>query len=260
MGDDIGAGHFDCETHTIDIIVTGYPGKSVCHGSLGWSTIAAIRHGDRRALVDVGGFQQRGLLLAHFASQGYQPGDVTDVLLTHSHYDHAINWVMFPNARVVIGGDELDWSLGAPWGLTVVPELYVRELANSQQLARAQSGQEVFPGIRALAAPGHTPGSLVYVLDGGDRDIIFSGDACKNRAELVSRDTDMTYDAAISRASIDNIRALWQAKPGSVLVPGHDLPMVLDDGAPRYLGTREAAITAWFGDGMEETTRFALTA
>lgn len=36
----------------IDILVTGFPGKSVRHGSLGWSTVAPIRHGDRLALVD----------------------------------------------------------------------------------------------------------------------------------------------------------------------------------------------------------------
>ena len=27
----------------IDILVQGYPGKSVCHGGLGWSTVALIR-------------------------------------------------------------------------------------------------------------------------------------------------------------------------------------------------------------------------
>jgi len=25
--------------------------------------------------------------------------DVTDVLLTHSHYDHSINWTMSPDAK-----------------------------------------------------------------------------------------------------------------------------------------------------------------
>ena len=44
-----------------------------------------------------------------------------------------------------------------------------------------------------------------------------------------------------------------------MLVPGHDLPMVLDNGAPRYLGQREAAIQAWFGDDMNQTTLLSLT-
>ncbi len=259
MNDTADARHFDCDAHQIDIIVHGYPGKSVCHGSLGWSTIALIRHGDRKALVDVGSFGQRKLLLEYFQSQSMTPADITDVLLTHSHYDHSINWVLFPAARVVIGGHELKWSLEQPWGETVVPELYMKELATSATLATVAEGDEIFPNMIAHLAPGHTPGCLVFVLDAGARDIIFTGDACKNRAELVSRDTDMTYDSAVSRQSIDKIWQLWQRKPNSVLVPGHDLPMIIDgDGAPRYLGAREAAVTAWFGDDMNETTHISL--
>lgn len=259
MGDSNDAKHFDCGSHQIDIIVTGYPGKSVCHGSLGWSTIALIRYGDRRALVDVGSFSQRKLLLEYFTANAIAPTDITDVLLTHAHYDHSINWVMFEKARIVIGGHELDWSLDQPWGMTAVPELYVRELAGSDRLHRIAPGDAVFPGVRAHLGPGHTPGCLVYVLDAGERDVIFTGDACKNRAELVSRDTDMTYDAAVSRATIDLIWELWRQKPGSVLVPGHDLPMIIEGDQPQYLGTREAAVSAWFGDGMDQTTLISLT-
>ena len=43
----------------IDIIVQGYPGKSVCHGALGWSTIALLRGHGRVVLIDVGSFAQR---------------------------------------------------------------------------------------------------------------------------------------------------------------------------------------------------------
>jgi len=31
--------------YAIDILVQGYPGKTVCHGGLGWSTIALLRSG-----------------------------------------------------------------------------------------------------------------------------------------------------------------------------------------------------------------------
>ncbi len=249
---------FTCGDYQIDILVTGFPGKSVCHGSLGFSTIVLIRVAERVALLDVGSFGQRYLLQEQLQLHGLGPDDVTDVLLTHSHYDHSINWVMFPNARVVIGREELDWSLDEPWGRTVVPELYVRELAASHQLHAVASGDEVFPGIVAHACPGHTPGSLVFVLHTEARDLVFSGDACKNRAELVSRSADMTYDAAVTQRSIEHIWSLWEGRPNNILVPGHDLPMVLEDGEPRYLGQREAAIRAWYGDALDQTTWFSL--
>jgi N-acyl homoserine lactone hydrolase len=243
----------------IDIVVQGYPGKSVCHGALGWSTIALLRGHDRVVLVDVGSFAQREPLQQRLKAHGLTPADVTDVLLTHSHWDHSVNWVMFPAARVVIGADELAWSLQEPWGTTPVPELYVRELAGSAQTRRIAAGDGILPGISAHDAPGHTPGHLVFMLEGADRDVIFTGDAAKNRAEILSRTADMTFDQALSGRSIESIWELWKRKPGSLLVPGHDVPMVLEEGEPAYVGRRSAAVSSWFGTDLEQTTLFEIT-
>jgi glyoxylase-like metal-dependent hydrolase (beta-lactamase superfamily II) len=245
--------------YDIDIVVQGFPGKSVCHGGLGWSSVVLIRAYGRIVLIDTGNISMRTMLLKRFAERGLKPADITDLLLTHSHHDHSVNWTMFPKARIVIGADELKWSLTVPWGETPVPELYMRELKSYSKLHTAKEGEEVFPGITAHLAPGHTPGCLVFVLHAGDRDVIFSGDAAKNRAELVSGTTDMTYDAAVSKTSIEMIWSLWRKRPGNVVVPGHDVPMVLENGQTKYIDKREAAISAWFGDDMESTTLFKLT-
>lgn len=244
----------------IDVLVQGYPGKTVCHGGLGWSTIALLRGHGRVALVDAGSFAQRQPIIDRLAANGLALDDVTDLLLTHSHWDHSVNWVMFPRARVAIGGAELDWSVGEPWGLTPVPELYMRELAGSTQLHRIAAGAAVLPGITTHEAPGHTPGHLVFVLEGEAHDIVFSGDAAKNRAELLSLTADMTYDPAISHRSMEAIWALWRRRPGTVMIPGHDVPMVLDGEVPRYISERDAAIQAWFGEGLDQVTLFQLTA
>jgi N-acyl homoserine lactone hydrolase len=245
--------------YEIDVVQQGYPGKSVCHGGLGWSTIAMLRGQGRIVLIDVGTFGMRKLLLDRLAQRGISREAVTDVVLTHSHHDHAINWVMFPAARVTIGGGELDWALEQPLGLTPVAEFYMTELQRSPRLHRARDGEEVLPGLTAHVTPGHTPGSVVYVLAGNDRDIVFTGDAAKNRAEMLQREADLTEDAAASRRSFGKIWELWQRRPKSVLVPGHDTPMVIEGGRPTYIGKREAAITAWFGDDLETTTLFQLT-
>lgn len=240
--------------YQMDIIVTGFPGKSVCHGTLGWSTIVLLTGEDRVILIDVGAFGMRKLLQDALKERGLLPADVTDVFLTHSHYDHAVNWVMFPNARIVIGGEELDWSLTVPWGVTPVAELYMKELTGWPTLHRAADGEELAPRLTAHVAPGHTPGHLVFVLEGEDRDVIFTGDAAKNRAELASRRADMSYDHEISTRSISDIVARWEARPGNILVPGHDLPMTIDDGAISYIGKREAGIRMFSGDDLEKTT------
>ena len=159
----------------------------------------------------------------------------------------------------MIGAAELDWSLRQPWGTTFVPELYVREIKSWPALHTAGDGEEVLPAITAHLAPGHTPGHLIYVLKTRDIDVVFSGDAAKNRAEIISGQGFHTYDAAVSSASIEMIRKLWGRRKGSILVPGHDLPMVRDGSEIRYLGERDASVEAWLGETLDQTTSFSLS-
>ena len=251
---------FEAGGYKIEIAVQGYPGKAVCHGGLGWSTIVLMQGHGRIILIDTGSFGQRQLILDRLSAHQLTPSDVSDVILTHSHWDHSVNWVMFPKARIHIDAAELAWALKEPWGLTPVPELYVRELAQSPQIQTMNAGQTVLPNLVAHHAPGHTPGHLIFVLNGETHDIIFTGDAAKNRAEMLSLTADMTYDSAVSRASMELIWSLWRARPNTILVPGHDLPMRLENNVTVYIGERKTGVTAWFGEDLDELHLFDLTA
>ena len=246
------------EGYDIDILVQGFPGKTVCHGGLGWSTVALLRGHGRAILIDAGSFNMRRLIAAQLAERGLTTADVTDVILTHSHYDHSINWIMFPQARVHIGADEMAWAAAQPFGHGLVPELYIRELTLSPQLRIIRDGEEIAPGLITHAAPGHTPGHLMFHLTAPDRDVIFTGDCAKNRVELVARAADMSMDDAASARTIAQIWDLWARRPGTLLVPGHDVPMRLEGGRPVYIEGRRAGISAWLGDALETTTLFAL--
>jgi N-acyl homoserine lactone hydrolase len=246
--------------YAVDLLVTGFPGRSTAHGPLGWSGITLLRGGGRLALVDTGGFGLRWPLRAALADRGVAPGDVTDVLLTHVHYDHAVNALLFPRARVWISGADLDWACGRPAGFDAVPELHAAALAADARTRRIEAGGEVLPGVQAIAAPGHTPGSVAYLVPGEQTPVLFAGDAVKNRAELVSGEVDMSEDRAASAASVRRLRELWLDAPGTVLVPGHDLPLRAGpDGRPECVGARRAGVEAWFGDALDDTTRFDLS-
>jgi hypothetical protein len=58
---------------------------------------------------------------------------------------------------------------------------------------------------------------------------------------------------------MERIWELWKDKSGTVLVPGHDVPMVLEDGKPAYIGERAAGISSWFGETLDQTKLFELT-
>jgi len=79
------------DDYEIDIVVQGFPGKSVCHGGLGWSTVVLVRAHRPLALIDTGNMSMRTMLIKRFAERGAKPADITELLLTHSHHDHHVS-------------------------------------------------------------------------------------------------------------------------------------------------------------------------
>lgn len=247
--------------YSLDVLVQGYPGKSVCHGGLGWSTIALLRGAGRVALIDVGAFNVRPELKKQLDARGVAAEAVTDVILTHAHWDHSVNYTLFPNAAVHIGRTEMAWATKVPTGFNPLPELYVSDLAKLPRARLVGEGEEVIPGITAHEAPGHTPGCLLFYMTANEVPVLFTGDAAKNRAELLSMDVDMTMDQGASEASLALIWEMWRRVPGTLLVPGHDLTMTLGtDGAPRYIGQRRAGIRSWFSEDLAVTDEFDISA
>ncbi|MFM7607525.1 MAG: MBL fold metallo-hydrolase, partial [Alphaproteobacteria bacterium] len=91
----------------IDVLIQGYPGKSTEHGGLGWSTVALLRGHGRIVVLDGGGYGMRKPLVEALGKQGVKLSDVTDLLVSHLHHDHVVNWPMFRDARIHVGRKEL---------------------------------------------------------------------------------------------------------------------------------------------------------
>jgi hypothetical protein len=94
----------------------------------------------------------------------------------HAHYDHAVNFTLFPNATVWIGAAELEWASRQPPGFNPLPELYVRELASSDRVRLAAYVVPAGPEGARCPVPGT---ALPDRWPGAD---MFTGDAAKNRA------------------------------------------------------------------------------
>jgi glyoxylase-like metal-dependent hydrolase (beta-lactamase superfamily II) len=244
----------------VELLVVGYPGKSPTHGGLGWSTIGLAYVGDQILLIDSGPFGARGLLRQELAQRALTPADVTAVVLTHAHHDHAVNWPMFPNARVFISEAEIKWAQTVADGTTPVAEFYARELATRPNTEFVDGTAEILPGVEVEPVPGHTPGSMMVTAAYGSQRFIFVGDAAKNRAELEGGRGETVVDTDASADSIALIWRRWRSAIGAVVVPGHDLPMTLSqDGSCRLIGTRSARITALLGRHLTDRTDFDLS-
>ena len=149
-----------------------------------------IRTAGRTVLVDAGvgrindGTFTGGKLLESLAAFGVAPEDVTDVVFTHLHFDH-VGWatqqgaVVFENATYRC--DERDWTHfvgpdpGATKKLTPIAD----------RLETWTADGTILPGLDAMVAPGHTPGSTIIVVSSGDSRALLLGDVVHCPVELL---------------------------------------------------------------------------
>ncbi|MFV1963135.1 MAG: MBL fold metallo-hydrolase, partial [Acidimicrobiia bacterium] len=78
----------------VHVLTSGYVGERVA------STVSLIEGTDALIVVDPGMVSSRSVILDPVVRLGYQPEDVTDVIISHHHPDHTINIALFPRARV----------------------------------------------------------------------------------------------------------------------------------------------------------------
>lgn len=163
--------------------------------------------GARRILMDTGlgefGGPTTGKLLENLRAAGLQPSDIDTVLITHYHGDH-INGLrnragdfVFANARVMVPAPEHAFWMddarmaAAPQGMRGAFENVRRNFATmpADRLVRFEPGTEVVPGIRSVAAFGHTPGHTLFQLQSAGQTFFYVGDLT-NVPALFARNPD----------------------------------------------------------------------
>jgi glyoxylase-like metal-dependent hydrolase (beta-lactamase superfamily II) len=170
-----------------------------------------VRSGDRLALVDTGigphaPPERTGTFMRNLAAIGVQPREITDVVLTHLHFDH-LGWATDGERRLFAEATyrchEADWEFfmgSAPFDDSLAVSL-MGGRASSELLPpmagrlETWSGDEtILPGIDVRSAPGHTPGSTVIVISSGTERAMLLGDVVHCPAELLSDDWEMIGD------------------------------------------------------------------
>lgn len=233
-------------------IVDGFPGKSTSHGAFGWSSVWLLLRDDRVVLVETGSPAYIPLLSARLARLRLSVNEVTDILLTHAHWDHLSNIMMFPNAQVWIGAEELAWARTLPTDEPFISSLHIDELhRRGDDVNLIVGGVEIMPGISTIATPGHTPGHLAYAVETDSAPLLFAGDSVKNLYELATLQVDSTLDLPASIDSIRRLRAHMQST-GARLVPGHDTLLHLEGDSVRRTAPQRAQISFFAGSEGEE--------
>lgn len=133
--------------------------------------------------------QGGGRLIEGLAAAGYTPEDVTVVVLTHMHGDH-IGGLMengkptFANARYVTGQAEYDFWVDPARAGTPAENGQKGVLANVKPLAEKMTfvgdGASVVSGITGMAAFGHSPGHMIYMLESDGKSLLLTADTANH--------------------------------------------------------------------------------
>lgn len=178
-------------------------------------------------------------LAAALAAHGLEPGDITHVILTHLHFDHADNLDLFPEACIVVQRAELLAAIDPVpsqrifyWRSTI-DNLMARK--RPSQLMLVEGDQQPFPGIQLLFVPSHTEGMQVVIVttESGKAALVSDlGDHYRYWFPADPRATDRPQRSLAGAFLTGNIRSEserdWQRAMARVLahsdivVPAHD--------------------------------------
>jgi len=153
-----------------------------------------VKGDGRMILVDAG----TGLLFGpnlnklegSLQAAGVSAGQVTDILVTHIHTDHTGGLIdgtrmVFPNATLHMDKREMAFWLSSANRQQATAEnkkyfdealVKVKPYVDAGKVKVFDGSTQLFPGIRSIAGPGHTPGHSFYELNSKGQKLVFWGD------------------------------------------------------------------------------------
>ncbi|XP_050161802.1 metallo-beta-lactamase domain-containing protein 1, partial [Myiozetetes cayanensis] len=190
--------------YSVRVLRVGYSSPQADGSVLADGSVTLVWGGPVTALVDTGGPWDRALLPELLRERGLSPRDVTHVVVTHGHSDHAGNLNLFPGAAELLVG--FDLSRG--------PGLFV-----PQGLARGEPLALHGPLLEALPTPGHTRAHAALAVRGTALGtVLVAGDLFEREGDEAEWEA-LSEDPPLQRRSRRAALAV-----ADVIVPGHGPP------------------------------------
>jgi glyoxylase-like metal-dependent hydrolase (beta-lactamase superfamily II) len=180
------------------VLTAGYVADRVA------STVALVRDGDLRLVVDPGMVADRKLILDPLAAAGVAAEQVTDAVFSHHHPDHTLNAALFTAARF-----HDHWAI----------------YHNDEWVRRDAEGAELSASVRLIRTPGHTAEDITTLVGTADGVVAFTH--LWWYAEGPPEDP-VALDPAALHAGRERVLAV-----ADLIVPGHGTPFEPGPATPR---------------------------
>lgn len=174
-------------------------------------------------------------LLEGLRKRGFEPGDITDVVLTHLHADHCGGGVIrsregagfeltFPDAIYHVSRTQWEWAVrNNPREEDAFLEENILPIGDSGHLNLVDEDCELFEGFSVRIYYGHTPGLMIPFIKYKGKTLVYTGDLIPTIAHLPLI-WNMSYDIESLQTIDEKSKLLEEALAGNyILVFQHDV-------------------------------------
>jgi glyoxylase-like metal-dependent hydrolase (beta-lactamase superfamily II) len=167
------------------------------------------------------------------AKLGLKPEDITDVIISHMHWDHADGIDLFPKAKIWLQKDELEYYAGEAWqsrrthGGIDPDDVMAAVKLNTQGRVGLVNGdaQEILAGVTAYVGGKHTYASQFIAVNTAVGAVVLASDNMYLYENLEKHaPIAQTLDRDSNLRAQDRMKQL--AADPRWIIPGHD-PLVM---------------------------------
>jgi len=196
-----------------------------------------IRYQDKLILTDTG-FSETGYIrrfdleytdpLDLLKTLDISPQDITDIILTHTHFDHVGNVHKFNNARIIIQKDELDHYISKASN-----RVQAHHLKTNSCVMTFENEYLLYDRIRIIRTGGHTIGSSIIRFTNKRQEYIIAGDEFYFLENLEKGiPSGITFSLQKNRALLEQLtNLLSDSNPSPVILTFHD-PRLIAGNSP----------------------------
>ena len=195
-------------------------------GTFPLATNAFLVHANGKIILIDTGYGRN--LFKNLNSLGVSEEQVDVVLLTHLHGDHIGGLskdgkAAFPNAEVYVAEKEYDYWINEAKNESAIAALlpYTSKMHKFTPVELGSKNENLFPGIQAIAAYGHTPGHTGFLIESDGEKMLVWGDVTHAMAiQMPHPEVALSFDSDKTMAIESRRKILEYVVKNKILVAG----------------------------------------